>query len=296
MRNNDRKKTIKKPTSIPFSGWKKIIRRVVARIGKDNISIVAAGVAFFAFIAIFPAIVALLSIYGLAVDPQQAEQQITQLSGMMPEEAYTIIKERMDNFLSTSGSTLGWGTALGILVSLWSANAGTKFLFTGTDIAYKTKGTRGFIQQNALTLLFTLGAIITLVISMTLIVIFPLIVQAIGLPENIENLISWLRWPILAIIVILVKSMIYKYAPFRETPKFRWVKIGAAVATVFWLIASWGFSFYVSNFGNYGEMYGSISAVVILMFWLYLTCFIILLGAELNSATEVYAEDPEALE
>lgn len=274
-----------------MSGWKKILLGVKDRIGKNNLTIVAAGVAFYAFLAIFPALIALLSIYGLAVDPQQAQQQISNLSDMMPEEAYSVIKERVENFLSTSGNTLSWGTALGILISLWSANAGTKSLFTGIDIAYGTKNERGFIKQNAMTLMFTLGFIITLLISMALIVIFPAIVHAFGLPENIDNLVSWLRWPLLAIIVIFVISLVYRFAPDRKTPKFRWVIVGAAVATFLWLILSLAFSFYVSNFGNYGEMYGSISAVVILLLWLFLTSFIILLGGELNSVTENYAED-----
>lgn len=285
-----RVKNIDSPKEIESSGWKKILIRVKDRIGEDNLGIVAAGVAFFAFLAIFPAIVALLSIYGLAVDPQQAQQQISLLSDMMPEEAFSIIEERVENFLETSGTALSWGTILGIFISLWSANSGTKFLFTGTDIAYETDNTRGFIKQNAITLLFTLCAIITLVLSLALIVVFPAIVHTFGLPDNIESLVSWLRWPLLAIIVILVISLIYKFAPARKPPKFKWVIIGAAVATILWLIASWGFSFYVSNFGNYGEMYGSISAVVILMLWLYLTSFIILLGAELNASSEAYAE------
>lgn len=291
MREMKKIKTIKSPKKIKGKGWKKILMRVKDRIGEDNITIVSAGVAFYAFLAIFPALVALLSIYGLAVDPHQAEQQISQLSGMMPEQAFEIIKERIDNLVSTPGSALSWGTALGILISLWSANAGTKSLFTGLDIAYETKNNRNFIKQNALTLLFTFGFIITLVVSMTLIVVFPAIVHAIGLPDNIENLISWLRWPLLALIVVFVISLIYKYAPDRKTPKLTWVVIGAALATLLWLIASWGFSFYVSNFGNYGEMYGSISAVVILMLWLFLTSFIILLGGEVNSATEAYARN-----
>jgi membrane protein len=290
-RKMKRVKAIKSPKKIKSSGWKQILMRVKDRMEEDNLTIVAAGVAFYAFLAIFPALMALLSIYGLAVDPQQAERQISQLSGMMPEQAFSVIKERVENLISTSGSTLGWGMALGILISLWSANAGTKSLFKGMDIAYETKNNRGFIKQNALTLVFTFGAIITLLLSMALIVIFPAIVNTFGLPGNIESLISWLRWPLLAAIVILVISLIYKYAPDRRTPNFKWVLVGASLATILWLIASLGFSFYVSNFGNYGEMYGSISAVVILLLWLFLTSFIILLGAEVNSATEAYAEN-----
>ena len=286
-----RVKIIKSPKKIKGSGWKQILIRVKDRIAEDHLTIVAAGVAFYSFLAIFPALITLLSIYGLAVDPQQAEQQITQLSGMMPEEAYSIIKERVENFLKTSGQTLGWGTALGILVSLWSANAGTKSLFMGVDIAYDTKNDRGLIKQNALTLLFTLGFIVTLVLSMALIVIFPAIVHLLSLPGTLESLVNWLRWPLLAAVVVVVFSLIYRYAPYRKAPEFKWVFVGAGVATLLWLIASWGFSFYVSNFGNYGEMYGSIAAVVILLLWLYLTSFIILLGAELNASIEAYAEN-----
>lgn len=290
-RSQHKVKNYKSPGKIPFEGWKKILVGVKDKIGENNLAIVSAGVAFYAFLAIFPALMALLSLYGLAVNPEQAEQQISQLSGMMPEEAFSIIKERVENLISTPGNTLGWGTALGILISLWSANAGTKSLFTGVDIAYNTKNDRGFIKQNALTLLFTFGFIITLLLSMSLIVVFPALVQAFDLPENIDSLVSWLRWPLLAVIVIFVISLIYKYAPYRKSPKFKWVVVGASIATFLWLILSLGFSFYVSNFGNYGEMYGSISAVVILMLWLFLTSFIILLGAELNSQTERYAED-----
>lgn len=292
MRKMKKTKTIKSPKEIKGSGWKKILKRVGSRIGEDNLTIVAAGVGFFAFLAIFPALMAILSIYGLAVDPQQAQDQIAQLSGMMPEQAYEVIKERVENFLETSGSALSWGTVLGILISLWSANAGTKSLFRGIDIAYETKNKRGFIKLNALSLAFTLGAIITLILSLALIVVFPAVVHMLGLPDTIESLITWLRWPLLAAIVIIVISLMYKYAPDREEkPTMKWVILGASLATILWLIASFGFSYYVSNFGNYGEMYGSISAVVILLLWLYLTSFIILLGAELNSATEAYAEN-----
>lgn len=287
---------IASPSKIPLSGWKTILIKVKDNIGEDNVSIVSAGVAFFAFLAIFPAIMALVSIYGLAVDPQQIENQLSQIAGMMPEEALTIIEDRIENFVSTSGNALSWGLIAGILFSLWSANAGTKNLFIGIDIAYYTKNTRGFIKQNALSLVFTLGAIILVILCMVMIVAFPAFVGNLNLPQNLENLISWLRWPILAIIVISFLSTVYKYAPARPNPKAKWVITGAIVATVLWLVASWGFSYYVSNFGNYGEVYGSISAVVVLMLWLFLSCFIVLLGAELNSEMEAYAKGKTASE
>lgn len=290
-REMNKSKSITSPKEIDSSGWKKVLIRVKERVVEDNIPIVSAGVAFYAFLAIFPGIIALFSIYGLATDPQMAEEQISRLSEMLPEDTVAIIEERMDNLMETSASALGWGTTFGILIALWSANQGTKSLFTGLDIAYRTDNDRSFIKQNALTLAFTLGAIFVIVVSLAFIVIFPALVNTIGLPDTVDNLITWLRWPLLAIIVISAISLIYQYAPARETPRFQWVVLGASVATIVWLIASWGFSIYVSNFGNFGEMYGSLSAVVILLFWLFMTSFIILVGGELNRATEAYAEN-----
>ncbi|MFD2517031.1 YihY/virulence factor BrkB family protein [Salinimicrobium flavum] len=288
MAEEIRIKEIKKPSNIPFSGWKTIFLRVKDEIGENNVSIVSAGVAFYAFLAVFPAIGAMVSIYGLAMNPQSIQSQLSQLAAVMPQQAFEIIKSQLENLVSTSGKALGWSMAIGILFSIWSANKGTKSLFTGIDIAYDTKNTRNFFKQNGLTLLFTFGAIVLVILSMALIVAFPAFVDELGLPDNIESLIRWLRWVVLAVIVIFFLGIVYKYAPSKRTPKFYLVLPGALLATVLWLLASWGFSFYVSNFGSYGEVYGSISAVVVLLLWFFLTSFIILLGAELNSEIEKY--------
>lgn len=286
-------KKFDKPSEISASGWKKIALRVKDEIGENNVSIVSAGVAFFAFLAVFPAIGALVSIYGIAMNPESIQQQLDTISTVMPDQALEIIQKQLEALVSTSGSALGWSMALGILLSLWSANKGTKSLFTGVDIAYGTRDDRGFIKQNALTLLFTLAAVILIIISMAVIVVFPAMVGYFGLPSGIETLIGYGRWIILAAVVIFFLSAIYKYAPAKATSKFKWVLPGALLATILWLIASWGFSFYVKNFGSYGEVYGSISAVVVLLLWLFLTSFIILIGAELNSEIEKYASHPK---
>lgn len=286
-----RNEEMKSLNEIKATGWKTILLRVKDQIAENNVGIVSAGVAFYAFLAIFPALMALISIYGLAMDPENVQQQISYLSTMMPEQAFSIVKDQIEEFTSTSGEALSWGTALGILFSLWSANKGTKSLFMGVDIAYETNNTRNFILQNAITLLFTFGAIVLLILSMVLIVVFPALVDQIGLPSQIENLITWLRWMILAVLVVFFLCLVYKFAPARPNPSFQMVFPGSLLATLLWLGASWGFSYYVSNFGSYGEVYGSISAVVILMLWLLLTSWMVLLGAELNSETERYAKN-----
>lgn len=280
---------VQTPSKISFSGWKTILVGVKDQISENNVSIISAGVAFYAFLAVFPAIAALVSIYGLAMDPQSIQYQLSQISAMMPQQAYDILKAQLESLVETSSSTLGWSTAFGLLFSLWSANKGTKSLFTGVDIAYDTVNERGFIKQNGLTLLFTFGAVMLLIISMLLIVGFPALVGLIGLPSGIENFIDWGRWLLLAIILIWFLGLVYRYAPDKSTPGFKWVLPGSLVATVLWLIASWGFSYYVSNFGSYGSMYGSISAVVVMLLWLFITSFIILLGAGLNSEIEKYS-------
>ncbi len=287
----NKSKSIKSPKEIDGSGWKKVLRRVKGRIKEDHIPIISAGVAFYAFLAIFPGIMALFSIYGLALDAQSAQEQITTLATILPEESISIIEGRIDKLMETSVSALGWGTAFGFLIALWSANRGIKSLFIGLDVAYRVDNGRGFIKQNALTLAFTLGTIIVIIVSLAFIVLFPVLVNTIGLPETLESLIKWLRWPFLALIIISAISLIYKYGPARDTPGFQWVILGATVATLLWLIASWGFSVYVSNFGNFSEVYGSLSAVVIMLLWLFISSFIILLGGELNHATEAYAEN-----
>ena len=281
---------IERPSAISSSGWKSVLLAVKDQIGENNVSIVSAGVAFYAFLAIFPAIGALVSIYGLAMDPQQIQSQLAQLSSVMPQQAFEILKNQLQKLIETPGSSLGWSMAIGILFSLWSANKGTKSLFTGIDISYDLENDRGFFKQNGLTLLFTFGAIIMVILSMALIVGFPAFVDQLGLSSTLEAVIRWSRWVVLAVILVFFLGLVYQYAPDKPTVDFRWVWPGAALATVLWLIASWGFSFYVSNFGSYGEVYGSISAVVVLLLWLFLTSFIILIGAELNSEIEKYSD------
>lgn len=284
-----KKAKISKPSDISSSGWKNILIKAKKDLGEKNLSIVSAGVAFYIFLAVFPALIAFISIYGLVLDPQQIQQQISSLSGMMPQNAFEILQQQIEDFISTSSATLSWGIGLSILLSLWSANKGTKSLFKGVNIAYNTSETRSFFKLNGLTLLFTLAAMILVIITMSLIVVFPAIKDLLGLPGYLDTLIRWTRWLLLAVIIVFSISVLYKVAPYKYRTSFKWVKPGAYIATVLWLIASWAFSFYVSNFGNYPEVYGSVSAVIVFLLWLYLSCFIIVLGAEVNSDMEAYA-------
>ncbi len=275
-----------KPGEIPKSGWKDVFLRVKDELQEDNLNLVAAGVAFYFFLAIFPALVAIVSIYGLITDPVQVEQQLEQISSALPEQAHQIIEERLKSIAGQSDGALGWGVALSILISLWSANKGTKSLFLGVNIAYNERNERGFIKENALTLAFTLGGIILGILCVALVVVFPALVDRLGLPDVLETVIQIARWPVLAAIMVFAIALVYKYAPDRDNPKFKWVTWGSVIATFLWIAGSMLFTWYVNNFGNFNETYGSAAAVIILMLWFNLTSFVILLGAEINSELE----------
>ena len=282
----DRGYRAESPREIPKSGWKDVFIRVKNQLQTDNIDIVSAGVAFYFFLALFPALAALVSIYGLVMEPAQVEQQMDQLTAVLPEQAHQMLSERLHSIANQSSGTLGWGVALSILLSLWSANKGTKSLFEGINIAYDERDERGFLKQNGLTLLFTLGGMILAILCLALIVAFPALVGNLGLPDTVTTIIDWARWPVLGLILIGALALIYKYAPDRDNPKFKWVSWGSVIAAVLWIAGSLLFSWYVKNFGNYNETYGSVAAVIILMLWFNLTSFVVLLGAEINSELE----------
>jgi membrane protein len=275
-----------RPGEIQKKGWKEVLLRVKDQLDKDNIGIIAAGVAFYFFLALFPSLAAFVSIYGLVMDPAQVTQQMDQLTSVLPEQAHETLHDILQNIVGNSDSTLGWALLLGILISLWSANQGTKALFEGVNIAYDEENKRGFMAQNAISLLFTLGAIVLGIVVIALVAGFPAFVDSLPLPEVVKTVIGWGRWLLLALIIMGSLALIYQYAPFREDAKLRWISWGAFIATVLWIAASLLFSFYVNNFGSYNETYGSVAAIIILLLWLNLTCYIILLGAEINSELE----------
>lgn len=275
-----------KPTQIPVKGWKDIALRVKTRLTKDHVPIASAGIAFFFFLATFPAIAAALSIYGLVMEPAQVEQQMIQLANVLPDQAHQMISGILEKQSEKSTSSLGWSLVLSVLISLWSANKGAKAVFEGVNITYYETDDRGFFKENAVTLLFTIGGIIIGFIAIALVVAFPALIDKIGLPSILEKVIQILRWPILALIVMFALAAVYKVAPHRKSAEFKWTSWGAIAATASWLAGSLLFSLFANNFGSFDETYGSFAAVIILMLWFFLTGFIILLGAEINSEME----------
>ncbi len=278
------------PVHIPWARWKDIVIKVKDDIGRDNLSIVAAGISFYAFLSVFPALASIVSIYGLLADPAEVQEQLANLAGLLPPEAFAVLLSQLTR-VAQADQTVSLGLVFGILLALWSASRAMKGMMVALNIVYSQKERRSFIRFNVVGLFFTVCTLAFLLLSLSLIVVFPVVIDFFGLPERTVNLTETLRWPLLAIFVTIGLALLYRYAPNRGDVRVRWVTTGSIVATLLWLAVSAGFSVYVSHFGNYSDIYGSLGAVIILLLWFYFSAFAILLGAELNAAMEYHAAE-----
>lgn len=274
------------PTEIPSRGWWAVLKRVKNEISEDNLSMVAASVAFYVLLALFPALAAIVAIYGLVADPVQIEQQFQTMGQVLPGQAQQILQNQLRDLASQSGAALGLGAIFGILLSLWSASAGVKALMYAMNITYEEDEKRGFLGYYGTALLLTLSLVIGFILAVALVIALPALLGALDLPPLLRAGLGLLRWILLGGLVIFALAVLYRYGPSRDEPQWRWVSSGAVVATVLWLIASGLFSWYVANFGSYNETYGSVGAIVILLMWLWLSVFVVLLGSELNAELE----------
>jgi membrane protein len=264
-----------------------VLLRVRADLKEDQVGLVAAGVAFYAMLALFPTLIAAISIYGLFVEPQQAVQHVRDLTQIMPKQAAQLIGTQLTEVAAASSGAKVTSLVVSILTALWSASAGMKALITGINIAYDERETRGFLKLRGLALLLTVGAIVVFGLAIGAIAVFPALAGRLPGGHPLEAVAGVLRWVVLAAVVVGGLAVVYRLSPDRDQPRMRWVSSGAIMAAVFWLVASIGFSFYADNFSNYNKTYGSLGAVIILLFWLYISAFIILLGAELNGQLEL---------
>jgi membrane protein len=279
-------KDAEKPTEIPPRGWWQVVRRAFKESSADNVPILAAGVAFFAFLAIFPAMIAAITLYGIFADPETVAAQVRDLSAALPEQAQPILADQLQSVASASGGALGIGLVVSLLAALWSASSGTGNLLKAINIAYDEDESRGFLKVRGLALALTLGAIVFLLLTLALVAVVPVVLNVLPLGPVGTILAQVLRWVLLVALVVAALAVTYRIAPDRDQPRFSWVTTGSLVATVLWIIGSIAFSLYVNNFGSYNKTYGAIAGVVVLMLWLYLTSYIVLLGAEVNAESE----------
>lgn len=274
------------PAQIPARGWWSILKRTFAQASDDRLLTEAAGVTFYTLLALFPAIAAMVSLYGMVADRGTIAGHLAALSGVIPGGGMELIEDQVKRLLSNPPTALGIGALTALAVSLWSANQATKAMFDALNVVYEEKEKRGFLRLTATTLLFTFGGIGFAVIAMSGVVVLPVALNFLGLGTQLEWLLSVARWPLMVAGVALVLSALYRWGPCRAEAKWRWITWGSVLAATLWLVASLGFSWYVANFGNYNETYGSLGAVVGFMTWIWISAAVILLGAELNAEME----------
>jgi membrane protein len=273
-------------TEIPAKGWKDILVRVYTQFQNDRLLAVAAGVVFYMLLALFPALAALVSIYGLFTDPSTINEHLSLLEGVMPVSAIGLIRDQITALTGTSSNALSLGFILGLGVALWSANAGMKAIIDALNVVYDEREKRSFIWLTVVAFAFTLGGLAFIILALSAIVVMPLVFAWLGLESRMAQIISLARWPALFIVVLLWLAVLYRYGPSRTLARWQWLTVGSVLATVLWLAGSALFSWYLSEFANYDATYGSLGAGVGLMMWLWLSVIVILLGGELNAEIE----------
>lgn len=283
--HKDRGRDAQRPTDIPLPGWKDVFVRVKDESKRDHAVLLAAGVAFFGLLAMVPALVALLSIYGLAADPDRIDKQLVDALSAAPQEVRDLISQQIKDIGDASSGAVV-AVITGIVLALWAASSGMKHLIEAINAAYDEEETRGFLKLRGLALAFTLGAVLFVILAFTAIALLPSLIASSGLGTASRVLVSVVRFVVLFVALLGGLALLYRYAPDRKQPKGTWTSAGALFAAVLWLLGSLLFSLYTANFGKYNETYGALGAVVVLMLWLVLTALAIILGAELNRELE----------
>ena len=274
------------PTEIPKLGWKDVGVRAVREFQADDISMVAAAAAFYAWLALLPAVLSAIMLYGLFANPETVSRQFEALTANLSDDVRSTLEQPVQQATNGAGGGLTLGVVLAIAGAVWGASGGMNGLIQGIGIAYDETDDRGFVKKRGLAILLTLGGILMFVVLVSLIAVVPAALDALGLGTLANLGINVGRWVLLALLMAAGLAVLYRVAPDRDDARLEWVTPGALVAMVLWLAVSAGFSFYVSNFGSYNKTYGALAGVIILELWLYLTMMIILFGAELNAELE----------
>jgi membrane protein len=274
------------PTQIPPRGWWQVTRRAFKESTADNVGIMAGGIAYFGFISIFPALIAGLSLYGLVADPATIAQQGESVLSALPEDAQPLIRDQLMSIAAGNSGALSFSLIISIVLALWTASGGVGNLMAAINVAYDEEETRGFVKRRGTALVLTLGAIIFVLLALALVAVMPALLNALNLGTFINVIVQIIRWSLLIVLVIVALAIVYRVAPDRDAPQFKWTSVGALVAAALWVLGSIGFSLYVNNFGSYNKTYGALAGVVVLLLWLYLTSYIVLLGAEINAEAE----------
>lgn len=274
------------PFKIPWAGWKDVFWRTYQRINDDRLLATAGGVVFFGLLAVFPAVTALVSSYGLFADPSTISANLQTLATMLPEGSFQIVQDQVARVVSKGNTALGATFLFGLVLAIWSANAGVKSIFDALNVAYEEREKRSFIHLNLVSLVFTVGGIAALLLMVGAVVAFPLALDHLGLAPESKLIVALARWPLLFVILLAALAILYRFGPSRDPPRWQWLSIGAVTAAILWIAGSALLSLYLSKFANYNATYGSLGAAIGLMMWMWMSAIVIMFGAELNSEIE----------
>jgi membrane protein len=274
------------PRQFTRQAWLDIGRRVVAESRDDNVPLLAAGVAFYALVSLVPALVAVIATYGLVADPAEVAGHLASLSRALPSQAGDLLVEQVERIAASSSGALGVGAVVALATALWSASSGMRWMMSALSLTYDQRETRTFLRLRGRALLLTAAATVALVVSVGLIAALPAVCGLFGIRETGVLVAGVLRWPLLAALVLVGFSGLYRFGPDRAPARWRWVTPGSLVAAVIWLAASAGFATYAALAGSFDETYGPLGGVVVLLLWLHLSALAVLVGAEVNAEME----------
>ena len=270
-------------TLLGGGGWRRIANRMRSASRRHGASVLAGGVAFYAFLSMFPALAALVSVYGLIANPKDVTRQMDAFAGGLPPDIRTALHDQMALLSARSTGTLSIEAAVGIVAAIWAATKGMKALITGLSLAFGQDETRGFIRLSVTAFLFTVGAIISGVISIASVIVLPIVLSFFRMSQLSEQLIRWGRWPMLAVMILLALSVAYHYGPAHVPPTRRWLSAGSVTATVLWLAGSGLFSWFASTYAKTDRVDGSLGVIITILTWFLLSAYIVILGAELDA-------------
>ena len=279
-----RGRSARSPAEIPARGWRDILLRVSKQFSEDQIPLISAGVTFFSVLAIFPGLAAFVSVYGMFADTQQMSRSMQALSHVLPGGAVQVIADQLDRLSKTGAGGLSLTFAIGLLTSIWSANGAVKSIMVGLNVAYEEHERRSFLKKSLISLAFTLGFLVFGVAAVAVLGMGPAVTATLGARSAITLEVT--SWPVLLVTLGIGLALLYRFGPSRDPVRLRWLSWGSAAAVILWLIVSAAFAAYVANFGHYNRTYGSLGAVVGFMTWIWLSCMVVLAGAELNAEIE----------
>jgi membrane protein len=274
------------PSQIPRRGWKDILLRTYGEVQDDRLLALAASVVFYSVVALFPALAAGVSVYALFADAATINSHLSVAANIIPASGLDILGQEITRLTAKSDSRLTLGFFVGLGIALWSANAGMKAMFDTLNVIYDETEKRGLIKLNLVSLFFTICAIAGAGLAIAAVVVFPLVLAALGLTSVDWPYIAYLRWPLMFVLLIVALAVLYRYGPSRTRARWRWLSLGSVFAALAWLAVSALFSWYLANMANYNATYGALGAVIGLMMWMWLSTIVVLIGAELNSEIE----------